>query len=123
MAAKFNCVPSQINYVLSTRFTMERGYSVESRRGGGGYIRINKLDVSKVSNYTKVISHLQEEPLNKVQVTNFISRLSQGKVITRREAKIMEVVMLEFDAFGEGLFAEDIKKQFLLKMFEAVMKG
>ncbi len=96
---------------------------MESRRGGGGYIRINKLDISKLSNYSNVVSHLQEESLNKVQVANFIFRLSQGKVITRREAKVMEAVMAEFDTFGEGLFTEEIKKQFLLKMFEAVMKG
>ena len=42
LANKFNCVPSQINYVISTRFSPERGYSVESRRGGGGYIKITK---------------------------------------------------------------------------------
>ena len=43
LAAFFNCVPSQINYVLSTRFTLDRGYVVESHRGGGGYIRIAKM--------------------------------------------------------------------------------
>lgn len=96
---------------------------MESRRGGGGYIRINKLDEIKISNFSNVISHLQEETLNKVQVMNFISRLYQGKVISRREARIMEAVLTEFDSFGEGVFTEDIKKQFLLKMFEAVMKG
>ncbi|MDO4744144.1 MAG: CtsR family transcriptional regulator [Clostridia bacterium] len=42
LASRFNCVPSQINYVISTRFSPERGYSVESRRGGGGYIRITQ---------------------------------------------------------------------------------
>ena len=42
MADKFQCVPSQINYVINTRFTIERGYLVESKRGGGGYIRITK---------------------------------------------------------------------------------
>ena len=42
LANKFNCVPSQINYVISTRFVPELGFYVESRRGGGGYIRINK---------------------------------------------------------------------------------
>ena len=42
LATRFNCVPSQINYVISTRFSPERGYSVESRRGGGGYIRITR---------------------------------------------------------------------------------
>ena len=45
LAGKFNCVPSQINYVISTRFTNERGYIVESRRGGGGYIKIQRAQV------------------------------------------------------------------------------
>lgn len=44
LAQKFNCVPSQINYVLDTRFTLEKGYMIESRRGGGGYIRIIKVN-------------------------------------------------------------------------------
>lgn len=43
LANRFNCVPSQINYVISTRFSPEHGYIVESRRGGGGYIRITKV--------------------------------------------------------------------------------
>ena len=47
LALKFNCVPSQINYVLATRFTPSRGYLVESRRGGGGYVRIVRLVFSR----------------------------------------------------------------------------
>ena len=43
LASRFGCVPSQINYVISTRFSPERGYIVESRRGGGGYIRISRV--------------------------------------------------------------------------------
>ena len=43
LASRFNCVPSQINYVISTRFSPERGYVVESRRGGNGYIRIRRV--------------------------------------------------------------------------------
>ena len=43
LAEKFSCVPSQINYVITTRFSPERGYLVESRRGGGGYIRITPV--------------------------------------------------------------------------------
>jgi len=45
LAGRFNCVPSQINYVISTRFSPERGYLVESRRGGGGYIRIKRIAI------------------------------------------------------------------------------
>ena len=44
LASRFNCVPSQINYVISTRFSPEHGYIVESRRGGGGYIRITRVE-------------------------------------------------------------------------------
>ena len=45
LASRFNCVPSQINYVISTRFSPEHGYIVESRRGGGGYIRITRVEM------------------------------------------------------------------------------
>ena len=47
LAQRFNCVPSQINYVMSTRFSPERGYIVESRRGGNGYIRITRVQVDR----------------------------------------------------------------------------
>ncbi len=46
LAERFRCVPSQINYVISTRFSPEHGYIVESRRGGGGYIRITRVQAS-----------------------------------------------------------------------------
>ena len=49
LAQRFNCVPSQINYVMSTRFSPERGYIVESRRGGNGYIRITRVQVDLAS--------------------------------------------------------------------------
>jgi transcriptional regulator CtsR len=48
LASVFNCVPSQINYVISTRFTPQHGYIVESRRGGGGYLRIKRVDTENV---------------------------------------------------------------------------
>ena len=47
LASFLGCVPSQINYVLTSRFTPEQGYLVESRRGGGGYIKITRLQISK----------------------------------------------------------------------------
>ncbi len=43
LAGIFNCVPSQINYVMQTRFTPQKGYIIESRRGGGGYIKIRRI--------------------------------------------------------------------------------
>ena len=51
IADQFNCVPSQINYVINTRFTIQQGYVVESKRGGGGYIRINESKFSGRDGY------------------------------------------------------------------------
>ena len=58
LAQKFNCVPSQINYVMSTRFSPERGYIVESRRGGNGYIRITRVRVDRETLLMHVINSL-----------------------------------------------------------------
>ena len=56
LAQRFNCVPSQINYVMSTRFSPEHGYIVESRRGGNGYIRITRVQVDRQTLMMHVIN-------------------------------------------------------------------
>ena len=61
LAQRFNCVPSQINYVMSTRFSPERGYIVESRRGGNGYIRITRVQVDRQTLMMHVINSLGDE--------------------------------------------------------------
>ena len=61
LAQRFNCVPSQINYVMSTRFSPERGYIVESRRGGKGYIRITRVQVDRQTLMVHVINSLGDQ--------------------------------------------------------------
>lgn len=61
LAQRFNCVPSQINYVMSTRFSPERGYIVESRRGGNGYIRITRVHMDRETLLMHVINSLGDE--------------------------------------------------------------
>ena len=61
LAQRFNCVPSQINYVMSTRFSPERGYLVESRRGGNGYIRITRVQIDHQTLLMHVINSLGDE--------------------------------------------------------------
>ena len=58
LAQRFNCVPSQINYVMSTRFSPEHGYIVESRRGGNGYIRISRVRMDRQTLLMHVINSL-----------------------------------------------------------------
>ncbi len=55
LASVFNCVPSQINYVIATRFNQDRGYIVESRRGGGGYLRIKRIATEENPIYSAVL--------------------------------------------------------------------
>ena len=61
LAQRFGCVPSQINYVMSTRFSPERGYIVESRRGGNGYIRITRVQVDRQTLMMHVINSLGDQ--------------------------------------------------------------
>ncbi|MEY8388255.1 CtsR family transcriptional regulator [Oscillospiraceae bacterium 38-13] len=75
LAQRFNCVPSQINYVMSTRFSPERGYIVESRRGGNGYIRITRVRVDRETLLMHVINSLGDRmdlPSARAILTNLV---------------------------------------------------
>ena len=93
IANKFQCVPSQINYVINTRFTLERGYVVESKRGGGGFIRIIKV---RPTTHSSLIRHLISIIGNSIPQSSsidIIERLLEEEVITKREAKMMMSVI------------------------------
>ncbi|WP_085504848.1 CtsR family transcriptional regulator [Thalassobacillus devorans] len=93
IAERFQCVPSQINYVIKTRFTVEKGYIVESKRGGGGYIRIIRV---KHQDDTKLLDEILNNIQDKVTQTaaiDIIERLLDEEIITEREAKLMVSVM------------------------------
>lgn len=89
LADKFQCVPSQINYVINTRFTAERGYLVESKRGGGGYIRILRVKAnSKIDLLEDMIKQI-EQGATQSMAEDIVFRLIDEKVITKREAKLI----------------------------------
>jgi transcriptional regulator CtsR len=89
IADKFQCVPSQINYVINTRFTIERGYIVESKRGGGGYIRIMKIRINDRIQLINQILNAIGKRLSQSSAEDIILRLADEEVISEREAKIM----------------------------------
>ncbi|RWZ58418.1 CtsR family transcriptional regulator [Bacillus licheniformis] len=93
IADKFQCVPSQINYVINTRFTSERGYIVESKRGGGGYIRIIKIKMNdKIDLINNIMNQIYTR-LSQAASDDIILRLLENGVITESEAKLMVSVM------------------------------
>ncbi|MCY8351453.1 CtsR family transcriptional regulator [Bacillus haynesii] len=93
IADKFQCVPSQINYVINTRFTSERGYIVESKRGGGGYIRIIKIKMNDKIDLINNIMNQVYTRLSQAASDDIILRLLENGVITESEAKLMVSVM------------------------------
>ena len=82
LAQRFNCVPSQINYVMSTRFSPERGYIVESRRGGNGYIRITRVRVDRQTLLMHVINSIGDR-LDAASARAIAQNLVQSEAISR----------------------------------------
>lgn len=90
LADIFQCVPSQINYVISTRFTIEKGYLVESKRGGGGFIRIQKLPLkTRKDEFADLLEKIGDS-IPQLTAEHVISRLLEEKWMTPREALLMQ---------------------------------
>ena len=89
LAEYFRCAPSQINYVLATRFTPDNGYVIESRRGGGGYIRIVRIVRSSGQRLQWMIRERIGDTLTGMEALRLIGQLVQEGIITPDEADIM----------------------------------
>ncbi len=89
LAKFFSCVPSQINYVLNTRFTVNRGFVVESQRGGGGYIKVVRVQDNN-SNFLKNALDLCSKPLNLVEGNQILEHMRTKKLITEHEMELVK---------------------------------
>lgn len=90
LANHFSCAPSQINYVLTTRFTTDKGYFIESKRGGGGYIRIKRI---QIENYKPINSIVNEKIGNNITydgAVRIIESLYELGYIGEKEENIMK---------------------------------
>ncbi|MGT2933724.1 CtsR family transcriptional regulator [Streptococcus catagoni] len=89
LADSFQVVPSQINYVIKTRFTESRGYEVESKRGGGGYIRIAKVHFSDKHHLIGNLIASIDDRVSEVVFTDSIQLLFDEQLITEREGNVI----------------------------------
>ena len=89
LAEYFGCAPSQINYVLATRFSPDHGYLTESRRGGGGYIRIVRVVQTGSKRLMYLVNDRIGDSLGEEECLRLISQLKEQEIVTADEAALM----------------------------------
>ncbi len=92
LAAHFNCTPSQITYVITTRFSPNQGYTVQSRRGGGGYIRITRICCEKNQKLMHIMNSVGDE-LDAGTCAMFIKNMAQNGYMSEKEAKMISAAV------------------------------
>ena len=92
LAKFFSCVPSQINYVLNTRFTVNRGFVVESQRGGGGYIKVVRVQDNN-SNFLKNALEICSQPISVLQANQLLEHMKTRNLITTIEMELIKSAM------------------------------
>lgn len=122
LADEFNCAPSQINYVLDTRFTSERGFIVESQRGGGGYIRIIKVKINSENESLKNIISQLNNMLSQNEAEGVIERLYENDLISERESYLMKMA-IHRRVIGVDLpYRDYIRGRILEAMLEVILR-
>lgn len=89
LASLFNCAPSQINYVLTTRFSREKGYEVQSKKGGGGYVKIDRVSKLNRDEILHILNEKIDKEITYLQSKILIKWLIEINLINNREAKII----------------------------------
>lgn len=93
LAEYFGCAPSQINYVLSTRFTPDHGYIIESRRGGGGYIRIFRMQQDTREQLLYLLNERIGDAIDPLSADHLIQQLLEREIVTQSEASLMKAAI------------------------------
>ena len=120
LAQRFNCVPSQINYVMSTRFSPERGYIVESRRGGNGYIRISRVRMDRQTLLMHVINSVGDE-MDLPSARAILANLAESGAVSSESARcllsaVSDRALQTVPQAYRGVLRADIVKQVLIHL-------
>src|SRR6056297_2271229 len=122
LAENFDCAPSQINYVLDTRFTVEKGYVVESQRGGGGFIKIIRVTLDSDREVIQEVINKLDRALSQREAHGIIKRLYDNDLISERESYLMERAVHR-NVLGVSLPERDYLRGRILKnMLEVIFK-
>jgi transcriptional regulator CtsR len=121
VAGLFSCAPSQINYVLQTRFAPERGYYVESRRGGGGFIRITRASHTSEEVLKRALASCRE-PMRQEMAGHLIQLLLAADLITSRESRLMLAVMDRQALMFELPWRDELRSSLLRAMLGTLIR-
>ena len=118
LAERFHCVPSQINYVMSTRFSPEHGYIVESRRGGGGYIRITRVQVDRPTLLMSVINSIGES-IDQQSAGAIVRNLADADALSTEAANLLlsalsDAALRSVPSAQRGILRADLMRQMLI---------
>ena len=116
LADQFRCAPSQINYVLTTRFTYERGYLIESKRGGGGHIAIKQLEYDSSNERERLINQSIGDAMTYHNAYSLLNHLLESGVIQERECEIMKIAVND-----RSLTSTDNKNKVRADILKAMM--
>jgi len=121
LAEKFCCVPSQINYVISTRFTLEKGYVVESKRGGGGYVRIQRIELPTIKGIQLHIDQAIGKQIDQAGAEGLIYQLEEAEHITRREANLLRIAIHRDTIAIKLPYRDELRARLLKAMLIAIL--
>ncbi|HHY81203.1 MAG TPA: CtsR family transcriptional regulator [Clostridiales bacterium] len=121
LADYFECAPSQINYVLATRFSINHGYYIESRRGGGGYIRIVRLDVDKNDYMRYLLSEGIGSKISEQNAMQIIQRMAEQNYISEMTAFLMKSAISDKAIAIPAALKDNIRASILKSMITAIM--
>lgn len=121
LADRFQCAPSQINYVISTRFSLERGYIVESKRGGGGYIRIRKLGLDAHERLQNLLGQLTQSHVSQQWAENLVDGLVDAELVSPREGRMINAA-LKRETIAVGLpLRDELRARLLRAMLKTLL--
>jgi transcriptional regulator CtsR len=118
LANYFSCAPSQINYVLTTRFTIDKGYYIESKRGGGGCIIIKHLEVGQDKSLLQIINEKIGDSITYNSGVHIIDGLLGSSIITERESDILKTAIndrtLNISLYNKNKLRANIMKSIII---------
>ncbi|HWJ03333.1 MAG TPA: CtsR family transcriptional regulator [Verrucomicrobiae bacterium] len=122
LASRFECAPSQINYVLSTRFSVDQGYLVESRRGGGGYLRIVKLDLDASDYLENIIQQLRSGELAQGAGEGLIKRMAEEGLLSRREGMLLKALLDRDTLLLQQPFQDELRARLMAATIRTLVR-